>query len=370
VKIYINGRYLTQEITGVQRYSHELIRTLDAECAFEPDADIALLTPSRGLRFQPEFQRIRVRKVGERVGHMWEQMDLPRHSADGVLFCPGNTAPVLSLVQRRPTVVTLHDLSYKYFPDAYRPSFRLFYGLLVPLILRLARGILTVSNSEAAAIVQHYPCAAGKLLAVQNGGFGPEVLERITRTPSREIGFSYGLYVGSLSRRKNFPALLQAAIRFARETGFGFVFIGSVPAALRSSAVEIPPELRGRILFPGQVNDALELVGWYKGALFLAFPSLYEASPFPPIEAMSCGCPVVAARIPSLVERCGQAALYCDPTDICDIADAMIRLCRDERLRAELAARGSLRMREFSWSQCAVSTFRVLRAAALAECGR
>lgn len=363
IRIYINGRYLTQGITGVQRYGHELVRAIDA-AQEAGEFEFTLLAPARGLKFEPRLDNIELRLVGRHDGHIWEQHELPRYSADGLLFCPGNLAPLTTLLKRRPIVVTIHDLSYKYFPDAYSGAFRALYGFLMPFIVHRSRRIITVSNSEATAISRHYPCAVPRLAAIQNGGFGAEVLQHIDSIAGRQLGFKYGVYVGSLSKRKNFPVLLDAAIRFARTTGMGFVFVGGVPPGLRPSAMEIPSDLKERIILAGSTNDAADLVSWYKGASFMAFPSLYEASPFPPIEAMSCGCPVIASRIPSLLERCGDAAEYCDPSKSDEIVGAMVRLATDDPLRSSKIELGYKRAAEYRWDFCARQTIEVLREAA------
>jgi glycosyltransferase involved in cell wall biosynthesis len=367
VKLYINGRYLTQEITGVQRYAHEIVRGLDESLDLHAGLEVTLLAPARTLRFTPTLRRVRLKQVGTSPGYLWEQLDLPRYVRDGVLFCPGNSAPVWSLLGGCATVVTVHDLSYRYFPAAYDWRFRALYGLLMPLVMRFAREIITVSDSERAAITQHFPQSAARLTAIQNGGFGGDVLQRVSAIPARALAFRYGLYVGSFSRRKNFPALLEAAVQLARETPLGFVFVGGAHPVLARTTPVVPEDVREKIHFTGQVSEALELVGWYKGAVFTAFPSLYEASPLPPIEAMSCGSPVLASAIPSLEERCGEAALYCDPRDPRDLYAKMHRLAVDSALRTDLTARGARRAAEFSWAACTRATLEVLRHAGLGE---
>ena len=118
----------------------------------------------------PAWRNIRLRQVGRLHGHAWEQIELPWYSRGHLLFCPGNTAPILSLLTQ-PVVVTVHDLSYKYFPEAYHPMFRLWYRFLTPLIFRYAQSIITVSESERREISKHHPKAAARLQAIPNGGF-------------------------------------------------------------------------------------------------------------------------------------------------------------------------------------------------------
>lgn len=354
--IIINGRFLTQGITGVQRYARELLTAFDILLEERSDLDVRLLTPPMNAADIPVLRNIRHRMVGQRQGHAWEQIDLPRHVKDAVLFCPGNTAPILSLLGTRRVVVTVHDLSYRYFPEAYSRSFRLLYNGLIPLILRRARRIITVSSSEKQAIVKHYPFSEGRLIAIQNGGL-PTGMEQQVSQPSVDPTI---LYVGSLSKRKNFPGMLAAAVHLARKRGVHFVFIGSVPQGLMDTLLAIPEDLRGYISFEGQVNDWGQLLGAYRSAHGFLFPSFYEASPLPPVEAMGCGCPVIAGDIPSLRERCGNAALYCDPTDADDIVKSIEMLLDDPELHNILQTSGYAQASRYSWLYCAEETLKVL----------
>jgi glycosyltransferase involved in cell wall biosynthesis len=97
-------------------------------------------------------------------------------------------------------------------------------------------------------------------------------------------------------------------------------------------------------------------VDYYRGAALFLFPSLYEASPLPPIEAMRCAVPVVASRIGSLEERCGDAALYCDPHDAQDIMAKVERILDQPDMAAGLVERGLRRAEDYSWRNCALRT--------------
>lgn len=351
-KIVINGRFLTQGVTGVQRYARELLSALDALLEERRDVHARLLTPSVDTRDIPPLRNIRHDVVGQLKGHLWEQIDLPRAVGNAILFCPGNTAPIRSLLGSTRVVVTVHDLSYLYFPDAYSRGFKLLYNRLIPLILRRADEVITVSQSERNAIVRHYPFAEQRLVAIQNGGLPVGIAEQ---TPLTHVGERV-LYVGSLSRRKNFPGMLKAAIELARRRGTRFTFIGSVPAGLNATLTDIPADVRDHIDFHGQVNDWASLLDAYRTADCFLFPSFYEASPLPPIEAMGCGCPVIAGDIPSLRERCGDAALYCDPVDVDAIVAAVETLLDAPERRAALRVAGYEQARRYSWSHCAETT--------------
>ena len=117
--------------------------------------------------------------------------------------------------------------------------------------------------------------------------------------------------------------------------------------------------LRGRVVFPGYIEDA-DLPALLSGALAFVFPSLYEGFGIPVLEAGACGVPVITSNTSSLPEVAGDAALLVDPHDVDAIADAMYRLVTDDALHAELARRGQENAQRFSWPRCARETLEVL----------
>jgi glycosyltransferase involved in cell wall biosynthesis len=357
--IYINGRFASKSITGVERYSHELVMAIDrllerGETRHTGGAFVLLVPPD--ARNIPELRHIEVRQCGRLRGHAWEQLNLPMAAQGGVLFCPGNTAPVLSLTLGSGSVVTVHDLSYRYFPHAYSRAFRLSYSVMMPLVFALANQVITVSESERAALGKYYPRARARVVAIQNGAV-PRDRQVGSARQHRPAGPMKLLYVGSLSRRKNFYGVLEAARLLRRTLEIDMTVVGSAGKIFQREAVEAQEGVR----FLGQVDDPHRLFECYRQAHCLVFPSFYEASPLPPLEAMSFGCPVIASSIPSLIERCGDAALYCNPNDPREIADRIRQLADDEGLWSSLSRRGVERAAQFSWEACARRTCDVLQ---------
>ena len=99
--------------------------------------------------------------------------------------------------------------------------------------------------------------------------------------------------------------------------------------------------------------SAAALADLYRGALCLLFPSLYEGFGLPTLEAMSCGCPVIAADRGASREVAGEGALLVDPESVDEIAAALAHLCADPGSRRSFAERGLARAAEFSWQRCA-----------------
>lgn len=363
--IVINGRFLSQPISGVQRYACELLLALDelleAGHPLLRGMRFELIAPRR-LRRRLPLRHIPLRCAGRFSGHLWEQLELPALAGSRLLFCPGNTAPALSLLQGKPLVVTVHDLSYRYFPQAYSRAFRAVYHLLIPLIMRRARRIITVSRSEEEAIRRYYPAVAGRLTAIQNGGLPYRYLENL---PAASAPDSAGrlLYVGALNPRKNVQGIIRALQLLPEHTPWQLTVVGGAARSFHELKLEIPPQMQERVEWLGQVDDTERLIGLYRSSAALVFPSFYESSGLPPVEAMACGCPVITADIPSLRERCGDAALYCDPHNPADIAARITQLLDDEKMRRNLQESGKRRAAQFTWQQCALQTVEVLQSA-------
>ena len=366
-RVCINGRFITQPISGVQRYATELVLGIDGllasgaidgtRVAFE------LLVPSKPAARQLELRHITTRVVGNTGGHLWEQLELPRFVDGNALLCLCNSAPLASLIGRINTIVTIHDLAYLYFPQAYSRRYRLLYRILTPLIMRFATRIITVSAAERASIVKLFPQVESRLTAIQNGTSAMPDLPVQTNGVKCNTQLTHlVLYVGALNRRKNLQGVVDAFRKVKSQLGnVRLGIVGSAGAAFSKAGFVVPPEIVGHVDFFGQIDDFVRLAELYSRSRCCVFPSFFESSGLPPIEAMSCGCPVVTSDIPALRERCGDAALYCNPADPDSIADQILKLLKSETVYEEFRRRGTEWARRFSWDECARETFSVVK---------
>ena len=222
-------------------------------------------------------------------------------------------------------------------------------------MLRYSDTVVTVSDAEMRAIRGRYRFLADgqRLTYLQNGGVPDAVMSAASAEPARDgAARGFGLYVGSLTRRKNAKGILHAAVAFLqRYPHMRFVVIGATGTSFEGIGLELPREVADRFEFRGQVNDAASIYQAYRGARFLLFPSFYEASPLPPIEAMTFGCPVVSSRIPSMIERCGDAAVYCDANDQASIAAGIDCLMSDEECWRRHSDRSRVQAAGFTWGE-------------------
>lgn len=340
----INGRFLTQAMTGVQRCAHEVIGALDPLLAgFELTAD--LLSPPGAGAVVPTLQAIVPRPFGWSSGHVWEQAALPLAGGPPLLnLC--NTAPVL----RHRQVVCLHDANVFTAPESYRQAFRLFYRALHPLLARRAAILTTVSQAAARDLSHHLGIERRRITVLPNGHEHALRWQAETGALRRLPGTRpFVLLLGSRARHKNLELLLRLAPALD-DRGLDLVVTGGragVFAVDGKSAVNA-----GNLHWLGSVSDN-DLAGLLGRALCLAFPSWTEGFGLPILESMTRGCPVIASDRASMPEVCGSAALLAAPDDPAAWLAAIDRLQASAALRADLIGRGAEQARRFSWTDAA-----------------
>jgi glycosyltransferase involved in cell wall biosynthesis len=355
-KIYLNGRFLTQRTTGVQRYAREIVLAMDtllARSAVEP-MELELLAP-HGTEMPP-LRAIRTRAVGPLRGHAWEQVALPALVGKRLLLSFGPTGPVL----KRRQIVTIHDAAVHRVPDSYGWRFRVFYRCLLPLLARRSPYLMTVSEFSKREVVQ---CFGAEPATTRVSGEGWQHLSEVDGDASvlSEQGLEkerYVLAVGSVAPHKNFRVIAQAA-RYLSDAGTRVVVVGAIGTDAFADAERA--ELTSLTLL-GHVSDA-KLKTLYENAAAFVHPSLYEGFGIPPLEAMALGCPVIAARAAAIPEVCGPAALYFEPDDARTLAALIERVSREPALRAQLREHARVRLAEYSWERAALSHLALLREA-------
>jgi len=343
----INGRFLGQAVTGVQRYASEVVRCID-EIIYRSGAgdglEVELLCPPNADRELP-LKAIRQRRVGHLTGHAWEQLALPVYVRGGLLsLC--NTGPVTV----RKQIVCIHDLNTRSYPQSYSRAFRAVYGTLLPALGRSARAIATVSHHSASELERQRICTRDKIFVAPNGhehvllwSDGEEVALPAT------VGRDTIVVMGSTTPHKNVGLIIGMAKKL-EAAGLRIAVVGAIDSRVFSSAVlmdEAP-----NVDWLGRLSDR-ELDALLRRAHCLAFPSFVEGFGLPLLEAMTVGCPVVSSNTASMPEICGDAALYASPNNPEEWFENFMRLRRETGLREQMIMRGWARVRRFRWQATA-----------------
>ena len=344
-EVFIDGRFLTQSLSGVQRYAQEIVRALDAlagegalACRF------TLLVPAGARKLG--LRNITTRTLGTRTGHLWTQRDFARAARGGVVLALAGSAPLL-----HPRVLmVLHDAAVFRHPEFYTRAYGLFHRLLDRLLARRAR-IATVSQFSQGELAEVLGLDASAIAVAPNGaehlahGADKTVIDRLGLAGTR-----YFVTLGSFTRNKNLAVTHRAMARLP-DAHIRLVMIGAGNS--RVFGDQSAPAMDARIIRPGHLSDA-EVAGLLRGATALVFPSIYEGFGIPPLEAMINGCPVLASTAGAVREVCGDAAAYFEPHDDAALAQFMRALLSDDGARrADVVARGQMRIARYSWRQSA-----------------
>ncbi len=256
---------------------------------------------------------------------------------DGVYWSAGFVPPA---VMHIPSVVTVHDLTHLRFYSRFHSAYYNFY--LKPLY-RLCSAIICVSDYTRREFLEWSGMSPNKVSVVYNS------VDRIylENQEAAQLPYRYVLYPGNHRSYKNLQRLITAyAASVLPQRDIHLAMTGDVNQTLVEHARRAGVE--SRLHFLGRVNDE-DLPKLYKGALFVAFVSLYEGFGLPIVEAMASGVAVLTSNVSAMPEVAGNAALMVDPYSIKDIAGALDRLAGDTVLRDELVARGREHVTRFDW---------------------
>jgi glycosyltransferase involved in cell wall biosynthesis len=354
-RILINGKFLSQRTTGVQRVAAEIVRGLDELSAAgeTQDLSLAVACPANGRGLAAPAS-VKLQPVGRLKGVAWEQLELPAFAGGDLLVNLCNMGPLV----RSGDVVYIHDAQFLLSPQSYSAAFRQWYRFALPLLARRASRVVTVSRYAAETLVQFGVVRPEKLTVIHNG---VDHILRITPDPGALaahglMGRPFVVAPANTQRHKNIPVLFEA-FRSAALADVALVLVGAATAEDFARAGSPPPP---NAIFAGPVPDAA-MRALIEGATAFAFPSTTEGFGLPPLEAMLLGTPAVAAPRGALPELCGDAVLYADPDAPEAWAAALRRLVDEAPLRQTFAAAGRAQAGRYRWSQSARELVSLLR---------
>jgi glycosyltransferase involved in cell wall biosynthesis len=355
--------------TGVGYYTEELIAGL---VAADSDRDYTLV----GNVFasaKPQLpplppavrQRLRVRLSRFFPGKVWNQLFKKRLLPPLNQLIPGRPNLVvffnfvrLPVTRGVKTIVTIHDLAYRRFPDTVQDRNRAYLSAFVPRAVAGASHLIAVSEWTKRDLIEYYDAPADKISVVYPGvdlahyrpGLPTAELRARLNLPEH-----YFLFVSTLEPRKNVLGLIAAyrALPDDIKRSHALVLTGGVGwLADEIMAAIVAGDPVGRIMRTSYVPEA-DLPTLYNGATAFVFPSLYEGFGMPVLEAMACGAPVITADNSSLPEVAKGAAIMVRAEDTQAISLAMAELAKNDGLRADLSVKGVARAQQFTWAHSA-----------------
>ena len=368
MRIGINTRFLLPtKMEGFGWYTYEICKRLaeghpDHEFVFFFDRPF-----ERKFVFGPNVQPIVISPPARHpfLFMYWFEIGIKRalkkHKID-LFFSPDG---YLSLGSDVPQVGVIHDINFEHFPKDLPFSARTYLRYYFPRFARKAAHIITVSNYSKNDISETYGIDPVKISAIWNGA--SDVFKPIEDPEKENIrtkytdGKPYFLFVGAIHPRKNVKRLIQAFAQFKERTDntCQLLIVGESLWMNFSDDLTLPESIKDSIRFTGHLtlDELAKVMG---SADIFTYVPYFEGFGIPLVEAMRCGTPILAGNKTSLPEVAGDAAVYCDPFDVNDIAAKLELLATNDELKRSLSEKGRQRSREFSWDKAACEVWEVL----------
>ncbi|SFR14250.1 glycosyltransferase family 4 protein [Desulfoscipio geothermicus] len=361
-KIYINARFLTQTITGVQRYAIELVKSLDA-LMDKGEVNInhysfVLLAP-RNIKNELHLKWIPLKYVGCLKGHLWEQLELPLYAHNGLLVNLCNVGPLLV----RNQVLTIHDVFSIEYPHWVGRNFHHWYSFLLPRLAQRVRKILTVSEYSKRRIVEVLGVPSQKVQVVYNGidnDFKPVDAKALQAVRQKyDLPDKFILTLGSLEPRKNLDGLVKAWLMMPVEYRKPLVIAGGLGARQVFGKYEIEFIKEKGLKLLGYVSDE-DLPALYATAEVFVYVPFVEGFGLPPVEALACGARVVTSNTSAMLETCQGLAVLVNPTDIESISRGIVEALQTRLSLNEKLSQSEKIKKRFNWMHTAQQVQEVL----------
>ena len=264
----------------------------------------------------------------------------------------------LPWVRRRGVVVTHHDCTHERFPHLF-PNAASIVDTKRQLFAR-ADAILCVSASSQRDLLHFYDVPEAKTRVVHHGFTSLGPVQGGVDQGGVETSPPYLLYVGSRASYKNFGLLLEAFSRSGLAGSYRLLAVGGGAFSAQEQEQIASLQLTGSIALVPKGDDAT-LARAYRDAVLFVYPSMYEGFGFPPLEAMSMGCPVLVNRTSSLPEVCGDAVFYFDSSDKDELGQRLQSIVQDKQGIANKRKLGEQHVKLYDWSRCANATLAAYR---------
>lgn len=360
MKIGIDAsRAFIEKRTGTEEYSQKLIKNLTILDTTSHQFFLYVRKLEK-IDFQlPENFFIREIKRNK----LWTQYGLAkeiRKNPVDILFVPAHSIP-----HKHPknSIVTIHGLEYKHYPESYSLKERAFLEFNTLLNVKWSKKIIVPSESTKNDLMRYYKVDPEKIRVVYHGV--SSIKYPVLDIKHRDKDSSNILFVGRLEKRKNLVNLIKAFNKFKNNNSINnksckLILVGKEGFGFEEIKLEIDRSFfRNDIIIKGYISEEEKVELYQKASLFVLI-SFYEGFGLPILEAMSHGLPVVCSDVSSLPEIAGGAGLLVNPSDIEEIARAFERIICNEDVKDDMIEKGFENVEKFSWEKCARETMNIL----------
>lgn len=356
MRIAIDARMINPgSMHGIARYVFELLNCLKNETAGEDHFFILVNkdSPLDPVTWPDHMELVQVNGSWFSLKQQWEIPRVLKELQIDLLHAPSFMAPLASPCRM---IMTIHDLNHMVLPQFYTPFHQFYYQTFVRSCMKRSDYILTVSNFSKDEIIGNLDIAPEKVLVTYNGvsdKYQPvtnkELLDYV-----RDIYELPEKFIFCLSNNKPHKNVHQLVRAFC----YSKVTIPLVLACpVDKNLIRIAENYgKKHLLYFSKFIEEEHLPSVYSMTYLFVYPSTYEGFGLPPLEALSCGAPVVVAKSSSLPEVVGDAAIFTNPFDYQDIARSLELGVNDDELRAKLKRRGVEHAGKFSWRKMTQQT--------------
>lgn len=335
--IVVASRFLTQKITGVQRYGIELSYALKK---INKDLNIKFVAP-KNIIHNKVAEELKVETFGINKNNLWDQLDLLfylQKAKKPLLINFANTLPILY----NNKISIIHDITHLKYPNSRSLIYRKYYELIFPLMIKTSKHIITVSEFSKKEIMSFFD------LKEENVSVVYDSVRDNFRYIKAEYPDQYILAVSSMAYHKNFIGLIKA-FKLIKNKRIKLYVVGGINKKIfGEKSLDILKYLENNpnIKYLGRVSDE-KLVELYSNAQCFVYPSFYEGFGLPPLEAQACGCPIIISDIPVFKEIYGKSAVYFNPYSPEDIANKIETVLENKSLRENLSELGIINSQKY-----------------------
>lgn len=364
MKIGIDGRAAKwYRGTGIGTYTYELINSISK---IDSENEYLIFMPDTSLNDLSNKKNIKFRNINVNIkNNFWDEVNIPNilENDEIELYHVPQNGVGLPENKKCPFVITLHDIIPYKMPETVSERYLKIFNEEIPKIVSMCDGIITVSNFSKEDISNTFNFPKDKIYVTYLSA--EKIYKPLNKILSKRIISSkYGidddfiLYVGGFSPRKNISGLITAfsKLKLSSTNSLKLVIAGRKGLSYENYlSLTEKLDISSKVIFPGFI-DVMDMPYLYNSAKLLVYPSFYEGFGLPPLEAMSCGTPVIVSNVTSLPEIFSKSSIMVDPYDENALCSAIHECIENKVLKNTLIDKGFSLCKKLTWQSTAIST--------------